>query len=164
MEKKDIQAIETNFEAVKNILSKEEINFYSRQMILPEISLFGQMSLKSAKVLCIGAGGIGSPCLMYLCGSGVGTIGMMDGDIVESSNLHRQVLHNTAKLGMSKVQSAYEHLKLYNPHVKLELHNERITQTNARKIIKDYDIILDGSDNAITRYLVNDACVLEDKP
>ena len=150
---KNIQPLKTNLSVSEsNLLTKDEIEWYSRQMILPEISLSGQNKLKKAKVLIIGAGGISSPAAIYLCGAGIGTIGIIDGDKVESSNLHRQIIHNRNTLDMPKVESAKIFLESYNPFVKVETYYERFTQSNAQEIVKNYDIVLDGSDNALTRY------------
>jgi len=129
-------------------------------MILKEIGLIGQTKLQRAKVLVIGAGGIGSPALMYLAGCGIGTLGIIDGDTVEESNLHRQIIHKTKTIGKNKAFSAQESIFVFNPSTKVTPYTFRLTQLNAFDIIKDYDLVLDASDNAATRYLVNDTCVL----
>lgn len=131
---------------------------------MPELGIEGQLKLKNAKVLVIGAGGLGCPSLLYLTAAGVGTIGIVDGDVVEESNLQRQVLFNTNDIGKSKAQSAANHLKAQNPHVNLVVHQEYITTSNAISLISQYDIIADGTDNFATRYLINDACILANKP
>jgi len=142
----------------------EEIRRYSRHLIMPEVGLKGQEKLKDARVLCVGTGGLGSPLAMYVAAAGVGTLGLVDFDEVDASNLHRQILHGTSDVGRPKVQSARETLSEINPHVKLVLHEERLTSRNALSILGDYDVIADGTDNFPTRYLVNDACVMLGKP
>lgn len=146
-------------DSTTNPLSNDEMGRYTRQMLLGEIGLAGQAKVKAAKVLVIGAGGIGSSLLMYLAGMGVGTIGIVDGDVVEASNLHRQVIHNTDRVGMAKAESAKMFIQSLNPHVKVVVHNTRIDQTNSKVLFAEYDVILDGCDNAKTRYLANDTCV-----
>ncbi|QXU41503.1 HesA/MoeB/ThiF family protein [Pedobacter sp. D749] len=138
---------------------KEELNRYNRQMILPELGLKGQESLKAAKVLVIGAGGLGCPVLQYLAAAGVGTIGIVDDDVVELSNLHRQILYNHTDIGQSKAEVATAKLKLLNPHVGFTAYHERFKADNAVNICKDYELVIDCSDNFSTRYLVNDTCV-----
>ncbi|MBK9138981.1 MAG: molybdopterin-synthase adenylyltransferase MoeB [Verrucomicrobia bacterium] len=145
-------------------LSKDEIARYSRQVILPQVGRAGQLRLKAAKVLCVGAGGLGSPAAMYLAAAGVGRIGIADADRVDLSNLQRQLLHGTPELGQLKTESACARLRAINPHVEVVLHPVRLTAANAAEIIEPYDIVLDGTDNLPTRFLVNDACVLLGKP
>lgn len=145
-------------------LSKEEVERYSRHLIMPEVGMEGQKKLKQASVLMIGAGGLGAPLGMYLAAAGVGRLGIVDFDVVDHTNLQRQVIHNTDDVGRSKLESAKEKLQSINPHVELDLHNTGLTSANALDILKDYDVVVDGTDNFPTRYLVNDACVLLDKP
>jgi molybdopterin/thiamine biosynthesis adenylyltransferase/rhodanese-related sulfurtransferase len=145
-------------------LSAQEIERYARHVLLPEVALLGQRRLKNARVLVVGAGGLGSPALMYLAAAGVGTIGVLDADVVDLSNLARQVVHGTADVGRSKTESAAERLASVNPLVRVVRHDVRIEATNALAIIADYDLVLDGTDNFPTRYLLNDACVLLGKP
>ena len=142
----------------------EQIKRYSRQIILPHVGGKGQEKLLKAKVLIIGAGGLGSPAAFYLAAAGVGTIGIVDSDEVEVSNLQRQILHSTSDIGKPKTSSAKETLTSLNPDVKIIAHEVRVTSENILNIIKDYDIVVDGSDNFPTRYLVNDACVMSGKP
>jgi molybdopterin-synthase adenylyltransferase len=137
--------------------SPEELERYARHIVLREVGGTGQRKLKEARVLCIGAGGLGSPALLYLAAAGVGTLGIVDDDVVSLSNLQRQVLHTTANVGKSKTESAAETIARINPHVVVEKHNFRLTAENAR-LVSDYDLVLDGSDNFETRYLVNEAC------
>jgi len=145
-------------------LSPDELQRYHRHLILPEIGADGQRRLKAARVLLIGAGGLGSPAALYLAAAGVGTLGIVDADAVELSNLQRQVLHETGSVGASKVDSAVSRLRGINPHVNLVAHHARLTSTNAMALLDAYDVVVDGSDNFPTRYLVNDACVLLHKP
>jgi len=145
-------------------LEREELLRYGRHLLLPEVAIDGQRRLKAARVLIIGAGGLGSPAALYLAAAGVGTLGLVDFDIVEITNLQRQLLHGTRDVGRPKLDSARDRLHDTNPNVKLELHPTRLTSANALTIIRDYDIVLDGTDNFATRYLVNDACVLLGKP
>lgn len=145
-------------------LSNEEIQRYSRHLILPEVGLEGQKRLKAASVLLIGAGGLGSPLALYLAAAGVGRIGIVDFDNVDSSNLQRQILHGTKDVGRPKLQSARERLEDINPHITVETYEMALTSENALKLFTDYDVIADGTDNFPTRYLVNDACVLTGKP
>ncbi|MEO6805339.1 MAG: molybdopterin-synthase adenylyltransferase MoeB [Edaphobacter sp.] len=145
-------------------LSNDEIARYSRHLILPEVGMEGQRKLKAAKVLCVGTGGLGAPLALYLAAAGVGTIGLIDFDTVEASNLQRQIIHSTATVGKLKVDSAEIMLKGLNPYLNVIKHNIMLTSANALDILKDYDIIADGTDNFQTRYLVNDACVLLGKP
>ena len=145
-------------------LSNEEISRYSRHLILPEVGMEGQQKLKAAKVLCVGTGGLGAPLALYLAAAGVGTLGLVDFDTVDASNLQRQIIHSTATVGKLKVDSAEIMLKGLNPFMNVVKHNTMLTSANALEIFKDYDIIADGTDNFQTRYLVNDACVLLGKP
>src|ERR1700748_2396610 len=145
-------------------LSNAEIARYSRHLILPEVGMEGQQKLKAAKVLCVGTGGLGAPLAMYLAAAGVGTIGLVDFDTVDASNLQRQIIHSTATVGKLKVDSAEIMLKGLNPFLNVVKHNTMLTSANAMEILRDYDVIADGTDNFQTRYLVNDACVLLNKP
>ena len=145
-------------------LSVEEIARYSRHLIIPDVGVPGQKRLKNAKVLVVGAGGLGSPALLYLAAAGVGTLGIIDFDVVDESNLQRQVIHGVSDLGKSKALSAKESIVEINPHVNVILHEERLDSDNAVDIFRPYDLVLDGTDNFATRYLVNDACVLLGKP
>jgi len=145
-------------------LSKDEILRYSRHLIMPEVGMAGQLKLKQAKVLCIGAGGLGSPLGLYLAAAGVGKLGLVDFDVVDFTNLQRQVLHGTSDVGRPKLESARDTLLEINPHIELETFATRLTSENALEIVREYDIVADGTDNFPTRYLVNDACVLLGKP
>jgi len=145
-------------------LTKEDYERYSRHLILPEVGVEGQKRLKAAKVLCVGTGGLGSPLLLYLAAAGVGTIGIVDFDVVDYSNLQRQVIHGTSWVGKPKIESAKDRIHEINPHCNVELHEVALSSENALEIIEPYDIVVDGTDNFPTRYLVNDACVLLDKP
>jgi len=145
-------------------LSKEEIARYARHLILEEVGLEGQRRLKAASVLCVGSGGLGSPLLLYLAAAGVGRIGICDFDRVDASNLQRQIIHGTGSVGRRKVESARERLYDVNPHVQVDLYEEPLTSANALEILAPYDVVVDGTDNFPTRYLVNDACLLLDKP
>jgi adenylyltransferase/sulfurtransferase len=145
-------------------LTNEEIKRYSRHLIMPEVGIEAQKKLKASKVLCIGAGGLGSPAALYLAAAGVGTLGIVDFDTVDFSNLQRQILHGTPDVGRSKLASAKDKLNAINPNVKIELHETALTSANALELFAPYDVILDGTDNFPTRYLVNDACVLLGKP
>jgi len=145
-------------------LNNDEIRRYSRHLILPEVGLGGQKKIKGASVLCIGAGGLGSPIAMYLAAAGIGKIGIVDFDTVDYSNLQRQILHTDADVGHPKAESAKVTIHGINPHCKVVLHNTRITSENALELIRPYDIVVDGTDNFPTRYLTNDACVLLKKP
>src|SRR5213083_2195766 len=145
-------------------LTKDEFKRYSRHLILPEVGVEGQRKLKAAKVLCIGAGGLGSPVAMYLAAAGVGTLGLVDFDVVDFSNLQRQILHGTPDVGRSKLASAKDRLNAINPEVRIETHETALSSQNAIALFQPYDIIVDGTDNFPTRYLVNDACVLVGKP
>ncbi len=145
-------------------LTKAELARYDRHLIMPEVGPEGQKKLKNASVLCIGAGGLGSPLALYLAAAGVGRIGIVDFDVVDESNLQRQIIHDTASVGTSKLKSAEKRLKGLNPFITVELHETRLSSANAIELFKKYDIIADGTDNFATRYLVNDACVLTGKP
>jgi adenylyltransferase/sulfurtransferase len=145
-------------------LNNDEIRRYSRHLILPEVGLAGQKKIKGASVLCIGAGGLGSPIAMYLAAAGIGKLGIVDFDTVDYSNLQRQILHTDADVGRPKAQSAKETIHGINPHCEVIIHNTRITSENALDLIRPYDIVVDGTDNFPTRYLTNDACVLLKKP
>src|SRR6202795_1624789 len=151
-------------EAQAAALSNEEVQRYSRHLIMPEVGMEGQLKLKAAKVLCIGAGGLGSPLSMYLAAAGVGTLGLVDFDVVDFTNLQRQILHSTADVGRKKLDSAAETLAGINPQVEVRKFETRLTSANALEIFRDFDIVADGTDNFPTRYLVNDACVLTGKP
>ena len=144
--------------------SEEQIQRYSRTMILPKVGGRGQKKICESKALVIGAGGLGSPCAYYLAAAGVGTIGIADGDVVDLSNLQRQILHSTHDVGRPKTESARERLRELNPDVQVEAHSTRIAAANALSLIESYDVIVDGSDNFSTRFLVNDACVMAGKP
>src|SRR6187431_2919688 len=137
-------------------LSKDEVARYSRHLIIPDVGMTGQKRLKNAKVLVVGAGGLGSPALLYLAAAGVGTLGIVDFDVVDESNLQRQVIHGQSDVGKPKAVSAQESITEINPLVKVNLHQEHLNSTNALDIFRDYDLILDGTDNFATRYLVND--------
>ncbi|HST67730.1 MAG TPA: adenylyltransferase/sulfurtransferase MoeZ [Mycobacteriales bacterium] len=145
-------------------LTVDEVARYSRHLIIPDVGVPGQKRLKNAKVLIVGAGGLGSPALLYLAAAGVGTLGIVDFDVVDESNLQRQVIHGVSDIGKLKAQSAKESIVEINPHVNVVLHTERLDSDNALDIFRPYDLILDGTDNFATRYLVNDACVLLGKP
>jgi sulfur-carrier protein adenylyltransferase/sulfurtransferase len=145
-------------------LSSDEILRYSRHLILPEVALEGQQRLKASRVLLIGAGGLGSPLALYLAAAGVGTIGLVDFDVVDVTNLQRQIVHGTKDVGRPKLESARDRLKDMNPHVHVEGYETRLTSENALEIVRDYDIVIDGTDNFATRYLTNDACVILGKP
>ncbi|MCC5805240.1 MAG: molybdopterin-synthase adenylyltransferase MoeB [Opitutales bacterium] len=145
-------------------MTPEELQRYSRQIILPGFGTAGQQRLRGARALVVGAGGLGSPASIYLAAAGVGTLGMVEFDTVERHNLHRQILHSDAAVGRSKLESAEARLREINPHVRFTGHADRLTAENARRIFKEYDIVVDGSDNFATRYLVNDAAALCRKP
>ncbi len=145
-------------------LSNDEIARYSRHLILPEVGLEGQKKLKAARVLMIGTGGLGSPLGLYLAAGGIGTLGLVDFDVVDESNLQRQIIHGTKDVGRPKIESAKDRLKDVNPNVNIEAHETRLTSENALELFKDFDVVVDGTDNFPTRYLVNDACVLTGKP
>lgn len=141
-------------------LTNDEVMRYSRQLLMKDIGVEGQKKLKAARVLIVGAGGLGSPAGLYLAGAGIGTIGLVDGDIVEESNLHRQVIHNERNIGKQKTLSAKETILAFNHHVKVLTFETRLTKQNAKEIIEGWDIVMDGSDNAATRYLINDICMI----
>ena len=145
-------------------LTADELSRYSRHLILPEVGVEGQRKLKAARVLCVGTGGLGSPLALYLAAAGVGTLGLVDFDVVDASNLQRQIIHSTADIGRKKLDSAEEKLKALNPALKVVKHDTLLSSANALDILKDYDVVADGTDNFPTRYLVNDACVLLGKP
>jgi sulfur-carrier protein adenylyltransferase/sulfurtransferase len=145
-------------------LSIDEVRRYSRHLIIPDVGMAGQKRLKNAKVLCVGAGGLGSPSLMYLAAAGVGTLGIVEFDVVDESNLQRQIIHGQSDIGRSKAQSARDSVKEINPLVTVNLHEERLDSSNVMELFAQYDLIVDGTDNFATRYLVNDACVLLKKP
>lgn len=145
-------------------LSREELARYSRHLLLPEVGVEGQRRLKAARVLLVGAGGLGSPAALYLAAAGVGTLGIVDFDTVDLTNLHRQLLHGTSDLGRPKLQSAIDRLREVNPHVTVEPHELRLSAANALELFRQYDLVVDGTDNFQTRYLVNDACVLTGRP
>lgn len=145
-------------------LSNEEVSRYARHLILPEVGVEGQEKLKKSSVLCIGAGGLGSPLVLYLAAAGVGRIGIVDFDVVDDSNLQRQIIHGTSTIGMSKLESAKRRLLDLNPYIQVDCIEERLDSSNAIELFKKYDVVADGTDNFPTRYLVNDACVLTDTP
>src|SRR4029079_16139914 len=146
------------------VLTREELHRYSRHLILPDVALDGQKRIKAARVLLIGAGGLGSPAALYLAAAGVGTLGLVDFDVVDVTNLQRQVLHGTSDVGRPKLESARGRIADLNPNVEVETHQTRLTSANALEIMRDYDVVIDGTDNFATRYLTNDACVLLGKP
>jgi adenylyltransferase/sulfurtransferase len=145
-------------------LTTDDLSRYSRHLILPEVGMEGQQKLKAARVLCVGTGGLGSPLALYLAAAGIGTLGLVDFDVVDASNLQRQIIHSTSDIGRKKLDSAEEKLKALNPALNVVKHETMLTSANALQILKDYDIVADGTDNFPTRYLVNDACVLLGKP
>ena len=145
-------------------LSVDEVRRYSRHLIIPDVAMAGQKRLKNAKVLCVGAGGLGSPALMYLAAAGVGTLGIVEFDVVDESNLQRQIIHGQSDVGRSKAESARDSVREINPFVKVNLYEERLDSSNVMELFAQYDLIIDGTDNFATRYLVNDACVLLHKP
>lgn len=149
---------------IHNIFTKEELARYNRHIIIPGFGMEAQKKLKAAKVLVIGSGGLGSPVLLYLAAAGVGTLGIVDFDVVDDSNLQRQVLFGVESVGKPKVEAARTRLMSLNPHLDIRLHNTHINSSNALDIVKHYDVVADGTDNFPTRYLVNDACILLDKP
>lgn len=150
---------------IENIhFSKEELSRYDRHIIIPDFGFEAQKKLKAAKVFVVGSGGLGSPSLLYLAAAGVGTIGIIDFDVVDDSNLQRQVLFGVNEIGQLKVEAAKKRLEALNPHITIKIYNEQLSSKNALDILKDYDVVADGTDNFPTRYLVNDACVLLGKP
>jgi len=170
---RDVRSLAGGFNAWKDAgeawvipatLSAEQRRRYSRHLLIPEIGEAGQQRLLGARVLLIGAGGLGSPAALYLAAAGVGTLGIVDGDAVDDSNLQRQIIHTTDRIGQPKVESARDAIAALNPDVTVELHPVRLTKDNAQELIEQYDVVLDGSDNFATRYLVNDICVLLQKP
>ena len=148
----------------QTILSSEEISRYARHISLPEIGIKGQQKLKASSIGCIGTGGLGSPLLIYLAAAGVGRIGIVDFDVVECSNLQRQIIHTTDSIGKLKTSSAKDHILKINPSCQVDLFNQKITSSNALEILKNYDVICDCSDNFPTRYLIYDACLILNKP
>ena len=145
-------------------LTTDDLSRYSRHLILPEVGMEGQRKLKAARVLCVGTGGLGSPLALYLAAAGIGTLGLVDFDVVDASNLQRQIIHSTKDIGRKKLDSAAEKLIALNPALNVVKHDTMLSSANAMEILKDYDIVADGTDNFPTRYLVNDACVLLGKP
>jgi sulfur-carrier protein adenylyltransferase/sulfurtransferase len=145
-------------------LTNDEIARYSRHLIIPDVGVEGQERLKASKVLLVGTGGLGSPLALYLAAAGVGTIGIVDNDVVDASNLQRQIIHRTSMIGQPKVESARQAILDVNPHVTVNVHETYLTSENALEVIEPYDLVIDGTDNFPTRYLVNDACVLLGKP
>ena len=145
-------------------LTTDDLSRYSRHLILPEVGMEGQRKLKAARVLCVGTGGLGSPLALYLAAAGIGTLGLVDFDVVDASNLQRQIIHSTKDIGRKKLDSAAEKLIALNPALNIVKHETMLSSANALEILKDYDIVADGTDNFPTRYLVNDACVLLNKP
>jgi adenylyltransferase/sulfurtransferase len=145
-------------------LTPQEVRRYSRHLIIPDVAMDGQKRLKNARVLCVGAGGLGSPALMYLAAAGVGTLGIVDFDVVDESNLQRQVIHGQADVGRPKAISARDSVREINPLITVNVHEERLDSSNVMEIFANYDLIVDGTDNFATRYMVNDACVLLGKP
>src|SRR5476651_16525 len=146
------------------MLSNDEILRYSRHLIMPEVGMEGQLKLKAARVLCVGAGGLGSPLALYLGAAGVGTLGIVDFDVVDYTNLQRQIIHSTADVGRKKLDSAADKLKAINPFLNIRKFDTRLSSENALELFREFDIIADGTDNFPTRYLVNDACVITGKP
>ena len=145
-------------------LTVDEVRRYSRHLIIPDVGMAGQKRLKNAKVLCVGAGGLGSPALMYLAAAGVGTLGIVEFDVVDESNLQRQIIHGQSDIGRPKAESARDFVQEINPYVQVNLHTDRLDSSNVFDLFSQYDLIVDGTDNFATRYLVNDACVLLGKP
>src|SRR6202012_1829144 len=154
----------TTIDRPADALSNEEILRYSRHLIMPEVGMEGQLKLKQARVLCIGAGGLGSPLALYLAAAGVGTLGMVDFDTVDFTNLQRQVIHGTQDVGRKKLDSAADRIAAINPTVDVRKFETRLSSANALELFREFDIIVDGTDNFPTRYLVNDACVITGKP
>ncbi|HZU41164.1 MAG TPA: molybdopterin-synthase adenylyltransferase MoeB [Terriglobales bacterium] len=157
-------ATTTQPEVTPVTLNNDEVLRYSRHLIMPEVGMEGQLKLKAARVLCIGAGGLGSPLALYLAAAGVGTIGIVDFDVVDYTNLQRQIIHSTADVGRKKLESAAEKLKAINPFLNIRPFETRLDSSNALELFRDFDMVVDGTDNFPTRYLVNDACVLTGKP
>src|SRR5579864_8622493 len=157
-------ATTTQPEVTPVTLNNDEVLRYSRHLIMPEVGMAGQLKLKAAKVLCIGAGGLGSPLALYLAAAGVGTLGMVDFDVVDYTNLQRQIIHSTADVGRKKLESAAEKLKAINPFLVIRPFETRLDSSNALELFREFDMVVDGTDNFPTRYLVNDACVLTGKP
>ena len=153
-----------DFDAENITLDHNERSRYARHLCLPEVGVEGQKRLKAASVLCVGTGGLGSPILLYLAAAGIGKIGIVDFDVVDESNLQRQIIHATSKVGLPKTMSAKNSILEINPYCDLQIHNSALTSDNALDIIKDYDIVCDGTDNFPARYLINDACVILGKP
>lgn len=141
-------------------LSNEEVRRYSRHLIMPQVGMEGQKKLKASRVFCVGTGGLGSPVSLYLAAAGVGTLGLIDFDVVDESNLHRQIVHGQSRIGQRKVESARLTLQEINPYIQIQTYDQKLTSQNALDLFRDYDVIVDGTDNFATRYLVNDACVL----
>jgi len=154
----------TNIPTAASTLSNDEILRYSRHLVLPEVGMEGQRKLKTASILCIGTGGLGSPVALYLAAAGVGTLGLVDFDVVDVSNLQRQIIHSTPDVGRKKLESAADRIRAINPHVNLRMFETRFTSQNALELMRDFGMVVDGTDNFPTRYLVNDACVLSGKP
>src|SRR5215467_6023271 len=154
----------TEVKSQAEVLNNDEILRYSRHLMMPEVGMGGQQKLKAARVLCIGAGGLGSPLALYLTAAGVGTLGIVDFDVVDYTNLQRQIIHSTADVGRKKLDSAADKLKAINPYLNLRTFETKLTGANALELFREFDIIADGTDNFPTRYLVNDACVLTGKP
>lgn len=148
----------------KYSLSNSDISRFSRQIILPEIGVKGQLKLKNASVLCVGAGGLGCPAALYLCGAGIGHIGIVDYDVVELNNLHRQIVHQEQSIGKPKATSIKDHIQTLNSTIRVTEYNDQFNSKNALSIINDFDVVLDATDNVASRYLLNDACVLAGKP
>jgi molybdopterin/thiamine biosynthesis adenylyltransferase/rhodanese-related sulfurtransferase len=161
---KELENMPTITEPALPELSTDDLSRYSRHLILPEVGMEGQRRLKAARVLCVGTGGLGSPLALYLTAAGIGTLGLVDFDVVDSSNLQRQIIHSTKDIGRKKIDSAEEKLSALNPAINIVKHETMLSSANALDILKDYDIVADGTDNFPTRYLVNDACVLLGKP
>ena len=157
-------ATSTRIDPADVVLSHDEIRRYSRHLILPEVGVEGQKKLKAASILLIGTGGLGSPLALYLAAAGIGRLGLVDYDVVDESNLQRQVIHGTSDVGRPKLDSAADTIADINPYVTIEKYNVPLTSENALDILANYDVIIDGTDNFPTRYLVNDACVLLGKP
>src|SRR3989449_793736 len=158
------QVNDLRYSAPLPLLSNEEVARYSRHLIMPEVGMTGQRKLKAASVLMIGTGGLGAPLGMYLAAAGVGRLGLVDFDVVDASNLQRQIIHGTKDVGRPKIESARDRIQDINPHIEIETHEARLTSENAMRLFENYDIVVDGTDNFPTRYLVNDACVLTGKP